>query len=148
MSLSRRMTILQQTEQELARQDLEFGEQNHEFGTGGGILSYSFKELASAWKTYNDHPNIPDRWTGIFLEEVFEALAEEDPEELRKELIQAAAVALQWVEAIDRRQDRVDDASASVKLDGLTPSEETEARLRRGEDPDRVYQDILRGIDG
>ncbi len=39
----------------------------------------------------------------ILLEEVFEALAESDPAALRTELVQVAAVAVQWVEAIDAR---------------------------------------------
>jgi len=42
-------------------------------------------------------------WADILLEEVFEALAEDDPAALRVELIQVAAVAVQWVEAIDRK---------------------------------------------
>lgn len=40
----------------------------------------------------------------ILLEEVAEAFAEDDPEKLRAELVQVAAVAVQWVEAIDARQ--------------------------------------------
>lgn len=43
-------------------------------------------------------------WGDILLEEVYEALAEEDPVKLRAELVQVGAVALAWVEAIDRRQ--------------------------------------------
>lgn len=39
----------------------------------------------------------------ILTEEWAEALAEDDPARLRAELIQVAAVAVQWVEAIDRR---------------------------------------------
>jgi hypothetical protein len=39
----------------------------------------------------------------ILTEEWAEALAEEDPAALRAELIQVAAVAAQWAEAIDRR---------------------------------------------
>jgi len=39
----------------------------------------------------------------ILLEEVFEAIAESDLAKLRAELIQVAAVAVQFVEAIDRR---------------------------------------------
>lgn len=39
----------------------------------------------------------------ILLEEVFEAMAEDDQQRLRTELVQAAAVCVQWVEAIDRR---------------------------------------------
>lgn len=38
----------------------------------------------------------------ILLEEVFEAMAEEDAAKLRVELVQTAAVAVAWVEKIDR----------------------------------------------
>lgn len=43
-------------------------------------------------------------WKDILLEEVFEALAEEDPELLKAELIQVAAVAASWADAIERRK--------------------------------------------
>lgn len=43
-------------------------------------------------------------FSDIFLEEVAEALAAENEDELRIELIQAAAAAIAWVEAIDRRR--------------------------------------------
>jgi hypothetical protein len=43
-------------------------------------------------------------WADIFEEEVAEALAEVDLERLREELLQVAAVAVAWVEAIDRRR--------------------------------------------
>ena len=42
-------------------------------------------------------------WEQILTEEWAEALAESDPDALRSELIQVAAVAVKWVEAIDRR---------------------------------------------
>ncbi|MDR2896009.1 MAG: hypothetical protein LBV30_05105 [Propionibacteriaceae bacterium] len=42
-------------------------------------------------------------FAAILQEEVAEALAESDPGRLRAELIQVAAVAVQWVEAIDTR---------------------------------------------
>lgn len=38
----------------------------------------------------------------IFIEEVVEALAEEDKGRLRAELLQVAAVAVQWIEKLDR----------------------------------------------
>ena len=38
----------------------------------------------------------------ILLEEVFEALAESDRAKLRAELVQVAAVAVKWVEVLDR----------------------------------------------
>ena len=41
-------------------------------------------------------------WDGVLQEEVTEAQIEFDPAKLRVELLQVAAVAVQWVEAIDR----------------------------------------------
>lgn len=43
-------------------------------------------------------------YADILTEEFWEALAETDPKRLREELVQVAAVACAWVEAIDRRQ--------------------------------------------
>jgi hypothetical protein len=45
-------------------------------------------------------------WADILEEEVAEALAEQDPKRLRAELIQVAAVAVKWCEAIDLRGSR------------------------------------------
>lgn len=42
-------------------------------------------------------------WDLVLLEEVAEALVETDPVKRRAELIQVAAVAASWVEALDRR---------------------------------------------
>ncbi|MEV4112813.1 NUDIX domain-containing protein [Nonomuraea sp. NPDC049695] len=42
-------------------------------------------------------------WRHILAEEVMEAFAETDPERLRAELIQVAAVAVKWTQALDRR---------------------------------------------
>lgn len=42
-------------------------------------------------------------WHAILHEEVAEAFAESDPARLRAELIQVAAVALRWIDAIDSR---------------------------------------------
>ena len=39
----------------------------------------------------------------ILAEEVYEAFAESEPRRLREELVQVAAVAAKWIEAIDRR---------------------------------------------
>lgn len=41
----------------------------------------------------------------VFLEEVFEAMAEDDPAKLRAELLQAVAVGVKWLEAIDKQQE-------------------------------------------
>lgn len=45
-------------------------------------------------------------WLDILREEVLEAFAEDDPARLRTELVQVAAVAVAWVEAIDRRAEQ------------------------------------------
>ncbi|MGH3938236.1 MAG: hypothetical protein ACRDTG_06315 [Pseudonocardiaceae bacterium] len=42
-------------------------------------------------------------WRHILLEEVAEALAENDPTRLRHELVQVVAVGAQWLQAIDNR---------------------------------------------
>lgn len=94
------------------RQDQKWGEQNHPDGTRGdarllrastlptyGILAYLSKNLVDA-----SAKDGTTTYAEILLEEVFEALAEHDPHEVRKELIQVAAVAVAWVEAIDRRR--------------------------------------------
>jgi hypothetical protein len=39
-------------------------------------------------------------------EELYEALAETEPEKLRAELVQVASVAIRWIRAIDSRADR------------------------------------------
>lgn len=105
---------------ERARQDAKWGEQNHPDGTGGvarPLMSLGIRceptlvhrasgtELADAARLATDDAAKIDvvTWTDILLEEVFEALAESDPAVLRVELIQVAAVATQWAEAIDRR---------------------------------------------
>ncbi len=46
---------------------------------------------------------LDERGRHILLEEVHEALAEDDPTRLRAELLQVAAVAVCWVEAIEQR---------------------------------------------
>ena len=42
-------------------------------------------------------------WRAILAEEFHEALAESDPAKLRAELVQVAAVAVNWIQAIDYR---------------------------------------------
>ena len=93
--------LLIETQEESKRQDAKWGEQNHPDGTGletdPEIRDIVQKECDKA----SDGGYLT--WRLIFLEEVWEALAESDPEKLKNELLQAAAVALQWYQAIDRR---------------------------------------------
>jgi hypothetical protein len=106
---------------ERARQDAKWGEQNHPNGTGpqstplrgivflgpvlpeNGTTKFAFG-LAQLAKSSTDSKAAAGTVTfaDILLEEVFEAVAEQNPALLRAELIQVAAVAAQWVEAIDR----------------------------------------------
>lgn len=105
---------------ERRRQDRKWGEQNHPDGTGAR-RTWAFHALVAA--VLVEGPNVTSRtlrdvmraetdaaarsgrctWAHILLEEVFEALAEDDPIKVRDELVQVAAVATTWIEAIDRR---------------------------------------------
>ncbi|MEB0303834.1 hypothetical protein QN345_00575 [Cryobacterium sp. 10I1] len=99
---------------ERTRQNEKWGEQNHPNGTGPGCkpladvttehYSYPAEDLATLAKLATDRAAARGdvTWRDILIEEVFEAFAEDDPAKLRAELVQVAAVAQQWVEAIDR----------------------------------------------
>lgn len=111
--------VLSDIAAERARQDAKWGEQNHPDGTGPGTATeafgitmpytrfdfWSFPELCEHFREFCQANFAQQRgtWADVLLEEVFEALAEDDPALLRAELVQVAAVAAAWVEAIDRR---------------------------------------------
>lgn len=86
---------------ERERQNEKWGVQNHPDGTG----HVYFKSNAERAKAITEHAAKIDslQWWHILDEEVQEAFAEDDPQKLREELIHVAAVAVQWVECIDRR---------------------------------------------
>lgn len=90
------------------RQNQKWGEQNHPDGT-----SEAYSIIAKIFKKRTD-----DRakagtvtWLDILSEETMEAFAETEPASIRAELVQVAAVCVQWIEAIDRRERK-------SKLDG------------------------------
>lgn len=87
---------------ERVRQDAKWGEQNHPDGTRPTIPTLNAREQAIHECDYA-HRNGTGTWRHILEEEVAEAFAESDPVKLRAELVQVAAVAVAWVEAIDRR---------------------------------------------
>lgn len=95
---------------ERAAQHARWGTQDHPDGTGPARqlldTGMTYGELAEAAKARTDAAAEAGRVTyaDILLEEVLEALAEADPAKLRTELIQLAAVGVQWVEAGDRRR--------------------------------------------
>ncbi len=103
-------------ENEMQRQFEKWGEQNHPdhdpvlTGRAGGVTGQRLAqhhEIASAVRAkYLCH--VAEKrgkltWSHILVEEVAEAIEEQDPERLREELVQVAAVAVSWIEAIDRR---------------------------------------------
>lgn len=107
--------VLYEVATERARQDARWGEQNHPNGTGPDRHPLrDFREanldfrtattLAITAKKARDRKHHEGRVThaDVLLEEVFEALAEDDPASLRAKLVQVVAVAVQWVEKIDR----------------------------------------------
>lgn len=93
--------VLADVADERVRQHEKWGPQHHADGTGP-----IFEAEAWAWKHYNDMRvgvTGDTYWKGILLEEVYEALAEQDRAKLREELVQVAAVAVAWVEDLDSR---------------------------------------------
>jgi hypothetical protein len=108
-------TFPQEVEAERERQNEKWGEQNHPDGTDPDTDPLE-RILEPGWNNATDlatnATNVTDSglkdgtvtFQDIFLEEVFEAIAEEDEEKLYVELVQVAAVAQQWAEAIRRRQ--------------------------------------------
>ena len=93
----------------------KWGLQNHKDGTGplrpspmiwGDLADVNYGEFANAAikRTERDFDRGQGSWEHILTEEVFEAYAEEDEDALRAELVQVAAVAVSWINAIDRRK--------------------------------------------
>jgi hypothetical protein len=92
--------VLADVEDERARQDAKFGEQNPPDGTS---ITYAFQRDAMRKACDRAFAGKVGTWRHILAEEFFEALAEVDPVALRTELIQVSAVCVAWCEAIDRR---------------------------------------------
>jgi len=86
---------------ERARQDAKWGEQDHPDGTGGGNAIAAAVGARMQCQLAAKEGALT--WRDVMREEVGEAFAETDPAKLRAELIQVAAVAVAWAEAIDRR---------------------------------------------
>jgi hypothetical protein len=110
--------VLLEVGAERERQDAKWGEQNHPDGTGafsvregGRVLPDEYvgavrADRAREAKSACDRAAAEGRLTYLHIlrEEVAEAAAEHDPALLRAELVQVAAVAVKWIEAIDRRR--------------------------------------------
>lgn len=93
--------MLEAVKEEQDRQVKLWGIQNHPDGTG----------LAGDGKRSDDFKNLMKilaedgllTWRDILYEEVLEVFEKTNPLELQEELIQVAAVAASWAEAISRR---------------------------------------------
>lgn len=94
--------LLAQVADELNEQDIKWGEQNHPFVTF--CEPGHWQAEADAEKASNDlraeHGDLD--WRGILLEEVYEALAEDDADKACVELIQVAAVCISTIKSIRR----------------------------------------------
>jgi hypothetical protein len=94
--------VLLEVQHERERQDAKWGEQNHpSFGPLPPVFVTA--DLARSMCEANHEAGFGS-FADILLEEVAEAYEEQDDEaKLREELVQVAAVAVNWIEAIDRR---------------------------------------------
>ncbi|OSC76488.1 hypothetical protein B5180_01655 [Streptomyces sp. BF-3] len=93
--------VLAEIATERAAQDAIFGQQDLPDGTGSNAF---FREAHESRRLCDRaFSNGEGTYRHVFLEEVYEALAESDPAKLRAELVQAVAVGVKWIEAIDRR---------------------------------------------
>lgn len=90
--------VLDEVLAERLRQDQLFGPQSLPNGTGGGAAyrnACQSREVVESAKRYGSLA-----WSNLLGEEFWEAMAETDPAKLRAELIQVAAVAVAWAEAL------------------------------------------------
>jgi hypothetical protein len=92
--------VLGEIAAERARQSAKWGQPDHLDGTARVGDRHTAARLRAACKANGP---AEDNWRDILAEEVAEAFAEAGSARLRVELIQVAAVAVAWVEAIDRR---------------------------------------------
>lgn len=111
--------VLTEVADERIRQTAKHGDQSHlPDGTGPSLILRDLPQYQSAaradhlaiWAkarckeaSQNEGGDGSITFEQILTEEWSEAIAESNPAKLRAELIQIAAVAVQWVEAIDRR---------------------------------------------
>lgn len=107
--------VLTDVQAERGRQDAEWGEQNHRDGTGNKSQQER-AEFARRW-CKSAFESGYGTWADVLGEEVAEAVAERDPAKLRAELVQVAAVAVAWIEAIDRRPSGGPQGEASTCTD-------------------------------
>lgn len=89
---------------ELQRQNVKWGEQNHPVLGGSNSYRISYAALAAELKRQNEQRALSGSigWDDILREEVYEALEADNASAAVYELIQVAAVALQAALSIQR----------------------------------------------
>jgi hypothetical protein len=93
--------VLADVAAERAAQDAQWGMQRLPDGTGGERAAAESDAARCETETAAMEGGLT--WRHVLAEEVLEAFAESDPGRLRAELIQVAAVAVKWAQALDRR---------------------------------------------
>ncbi len=106
--------ILEEVKQERIRQDLKWGEQNHPsvdltlnsrhpYPSDRMCEEYEIPtESRAKFLCENSFTDNHGTWAHILVEEVSETISSPNEELRREELIQLIAVAVAWVESIDR----------------------------------------------
>jgi hypothetical protein len=104
MNTLKTQQVLEEVLHERLKQNEKWGEQSHPDGTGGA-LAFEVAEITrrDCEFAFSDVTTDVGTWRHILDEEVAEAFAETEPDKLRAELVQVAAVAAAWIESIDRR---------------------------------------------
>lgn len=145
--------VLAEVKEERARQDAKWGQQDHPdadpvlLGRSGGVdraLLAETHDIPTGARAERKCQTYESRgqtnWLAILVEEVGEAsdeIANGSTAELRGELVQVAAVATAWVEAIDRREEH-----AGIDPESIT--EWTWCLVRVG-DGREVVRQVCRG---
>ncbi|GIH77758.1 hypothetical protein Plo01_41870 [Planobispora longispora] len=106
--------VLAEIGAERAAQDARWGIQDIPDGTGPEGTADAERAKEETGAAFADGTLT---WRHILIEEVLEAFAEDDPEALRTELIQVAAVAAKWAQALDRRPPRPARVSAGEAVE-------------------------------
>jgi hypothetical protein len=99
--------VLEEVHAERRRQDSIWGEQNHPDACGHGDVELVAHELEAREVNRKLKAEGKMSWAAILGEEAAEVFDEVnvDDESLRAELVQMAAVAVAWIECIDRRRE-------------------------------------------
>lgn len=95
--------VLAEVAAERARQDAKWGS-DRTLPDGTGWLAQKARARRLRERCDQNFEQGNGTWADVLGEEAAEALAETDQEALRNELIQVAAVAVCWVQALDARK--------------------------------------------